>query len=286
MKIAIVTGTDADLPGEIISKHSIFLYPFGLTWNPLDDVGELYSLMRNAQKFGISDAPKTSQPSIQALVDIFEKSLEKADEIIVVTVSSALSGTHNVAQKAIQYIPSEKRNKIHIVDSESSSCAEGLLIIQLLTYLQKKYSIEEIVSLLQEDRKNIHVIGTFDDPIWLSRSGRLNGIQLLVVRNMLKAGFRPLLTLKDKKIVNYKIQKNAHNKADAIAKQFFEDIALLHEKEISVAITHGDCLKDAKELENQINKLKNINIEYISAISPVIGAHLGPDSLLLSWIAR
>jgi DegV family protein with EDD domain len=286
MKIAVVTGSDSDLPPDLITKHSLLLFPFGIVWNPLDDVSDLYSLMRNAKELNITDAPKTSQPSVQACIDVFTKALDTADEIIVVTVSSALSGTFNVAQKACNYMGHEKRKRIHVFDSESSSCAEGLLILQLVQYVNENKKLKDILTLLEEDRKNIHVLGTFDDPTWLARSGRLNPVQLLIVKNMLKAGFRPLLTLKDKKIVNYKIQKNAYNKADAIAKQFFEEIASLTYTTIHVAITHGDCLTDAKDLQTQIEKLARVKIEFVSPLSSVVGAHLGPDSLLLSWIAE
>ena len=55
--------------------------------------------------------------------------------------------------------------------------------------------------------------------------------------------------------------------------------------EVHIVISHADCPGDANKLAGMlVNFSKSIKIEYIHEISPVVGCHLGPDTLLLSWL--
>ena len=119
---------------------------------------------------------------------------------------------------------------------------------------------------------------------------------------MLKAGFRPILKIKDGRIKTEKIHRE-RNKAKALFSEFRKEIAVilsetknplrsfakpdLAQNDIRVAITHADCESDANALKKLVqNYNKNIKIEFVNTISPVVGAHLGPDSLIISWIVE
>lgn len=102
---------------------------------------------------------------------------------------------------------------------------------------------------------------------------------------MLKMGFRPILTLKDGQIVTKKIQRNARNRAEALFNQFKEDVLTNNDNKTEVIITHADCEDEAKKLARMVEKYsKNITIKYVNILSPVLGAHLGPGALLISYL--
>lgn len=280
IKIGLIVGEDADLPQSIIRTNQIITFPFILDWKKYKEGENIYKLMRKTAGGG----PKTSQPSIQTFTQVFEKSLNLYDEIIVITVSSKFSGTYNGAIQAKKKLKEAKR--IHIVDSESSSGAEGLLVLKAVELIKKSSDVKLVCEELKKYAVSINLIGTFEDPKWLVAGGRVSKVKGMLVRNMLKGGFRPVLTIKEGEIVVKKIQINSKNPVDALFSQFKED-CLSDNKSIDVAITHADCYDKAKTLSKLIEKMSGkVKIRYINEISPVVGCHLGPDTLLLSWVYK
>ena len=296
--IGILVGQDADLPKSKIKNLPVSIFPFVVNW-------EGYDLMRKAQKNNTEDIrPKTSQPSAQTLYTLFNKNLKIYEDILVITISSALSGTYNAAKQAKKLFKQDFQKRIHIIDSQTSTGSEGLLVLKAAELVHSKQTINKIVEKLKQGIKNTRLLGVFDDPRWLKLGGRINNVQALVVKNMLRAGFRPILTIRNGKITTQKVRREK-DKANALFLQFKNEmhnvilIRQLAEKnpmrsfgfqpqdDIRVAITHGDCEKDADVLKKLVqNYNKNITIEFINTISPVVGVHLGPDSLIISWMMK
>lgn len=278
-KIGIIVGEDADLPASFIKKNNIIIFPFVIDWDRFTKGENIYKQMRSVSTKG----PRTSQPAVSTFAKIFSDALTKFDELLVITVSSKFSGTNNAAVQARKKIGQNKR--IHIFDSETSSGAEGLLVARACNLIKFPVYINKVIEDLATYKKNINLLGVFDDPKWLVAGGRISKIKGVIVANMLKGGFRPVLTIKDGEIVVKKIQINARDRVEALAAQFEEETTKNGSYE--VVITHADCVNDAKKLEKLIEKSeKSVKINYVHEISPVVGCHLGPDTLLLSWAAN
>lgn len=272
--IGILVGEDADLPKNLIKDLPVEVFPFVTDW-------EGYKAMR-----GKKINPKTSQPSAEILKIFYLKNLKKYKSILVFTISSSLSGAYNSAIQAKKLLPKDFQKRIHILDSQTSTGAEGLIVLKILEILKDhpKESIDAIIKKANSFIASVHLLGVFDDPCYLQKGGRINFVQGLVIKNMLKAGFRPILTVQNGKIVTKKIQREK-DKANALFAQFREEIDSIHGGNVIVAITHGDCAKDAKKLKKLVeNYSKSVKIEFVNIISPVVGSHLGPDSLIISWI--
>jgi len=237
----------------------------------------------------IIDAPTTSQPSAKTFKELFTDNLKKYQDIIVITISESFSGTYNSANQAKKILSEKDQKRIHIIDSESSSGSEALLTLKALQLISKELEVDIILRRLKKIIPTLHLIGVFDDPKWLQKGGRINAVQAMLVKNMLKVGFRPILTIRDGQIVTKKIQVNAKDKTGALFSQFKEEVAIYNglSKQITVVITHSDCKKEAILLKKMIeNYSQAITIKFINTISPVIGAHLGYDALLLSWMVE
>lgn len=283
--IGLLVGEDADLPKNIIKKSPIDIFTFIVNWRFFTDSSSFYAQMRKSTL----EMPTTSQPSIKMFKNLFTKSLKKYQEIIVITISESFSGTYNSANQAKKLLSDKDQKRIHIIDSESSSGSEALLTLKALQLISKEFEVDVILKNLEKIKTTIHLIGVFDDPTWLQKGGRINTVQAMIVKNMLKVGFRPILTIKDGQIITKKVQVNAKSKASALFNQFKEEVAISNKlsKQITVVITHSDCKKDATNLKDMINNYdKAIKVKFVNTISPVIGAHLGYDALLLSWMAE
>lgn len=260
--IGILTGEDADLPKSIIKNSPVHLFPF------------------------IVERLKTSQPSVKTFAELFAKLLKSYQEIIVITISAHFSGTYHSAGQAKKLLSQKDQTRIHIIDSMSSTGAEALLTLKTVELISKNKKIDFILKSLAEIIPNTHLLGVFDNPDSLQAGGRINAVQAVIVKNMLKIGLRSILTIKDGQIITKKVQTNAKNKAAALFKQFKEEI-ISSTKKISVVITHSDCETEAKTLKKMIvDYNQSTDIKFVNTISPVINTHLGKGTLILSWMTE
>ncbi len=281
--IGLLVGEDADLPKNIIKKSPIDIFTFIVNWPSFTSSFSFYTQMRKPN----IKAPTTSQPSAKTFKNLFTDNLKKYKDIIVITISASFSGTYNSANQAKKLLSNKDQKRVHIIDSESSSGAEALFTLKALQLISKKLGVDVVLKKLEEIKTTIHLIGVFDDPTWLQKGGRINTVQTMLVKNMLKVRFRPILTIRDGQIITKKILANSKDKASALFNQFKEEITTTKalSKKITVVITHSDCKKDATKLKNMINDYnETIKIGFVNIISPVIGTHLGYDALLLSWM--
>ena len=114
--IRILVDTSSDYTVEEIKAKGLELVPMHITFGEEDyrDVYDLtkdafYELLTSNEEF-----PKTSQPTPQDFVDIFEDVQENGDEQICILLSSKLSGTFQSAALAKNIV---EYDKIHLVDS-------------------------------------------------------------------------------------------------------------------------------------------------------------------------
>lgn len=285
-KIGILVGEDADLPSDAIRTFPIRIYSYPVHFQSFTDTSSFYSRLRSAAARSEKDTPKTSQPSIGTFQELYKISLQEFESIIVFTISSTLSGSHNAAIQARKLLTPEAQSRVYIIDSKNSTGGEGLLVLKAARLASVK-EINVVIPMISDAARDIHLLGVVDTVTWLKRGGRISSVQAVIITNMLKAGFRPILTLRDGQIVAKKIQLNAKEKATALFAQFKEEV--FHEieqgKHVSVIITHGDCIHEAEKLRDMIVACgASVSVRYISILSPVLGAYLGPDSLVLSWL--
>ena len=103
---------------------------------------EFYEILTSTEVF-----PKTSQPSPQNLVDIFEDVKEKGDECICIMLSSGLSGTYQATVLAKDIVEYEN---IHLIDSKTVSCGTQILVREAIKMIMQGCNAQEIIDKLEE----------------------------------------------------------------------------------------------------------------------------------------
>ena len=116
------------------------------------------------------ELPTTSQISPATYDDAITEALHTCDTVIIITVSSKLSGTYQSAVIAAQ----EHDGKVFVVDSESVCIGERLLILRALEMQSQGLSAEQIVEQLNEEKKHIRVMALVDTLEYLKKGGRIS----------------------------------------------------------------------------------------------------------------
>ncbi|MDD3292602.1 MAG: DegV family protein [Candidatus Pacebacteria bacterium] len=277
-KTTIVIGESSSIPLEIAEKYNMHLVPFVMEWKEEANIEgkTIFEKMRNAKKNGLKTYPKTSQPSIGVYKKIFEEILSTGQEVLCLTISSKISGTYNSAFQARKMLKEELQNKVFIFDTMNADATEALLGIKAAELVAQGKTAEEIYNSL--DNSKIHVFGMIESPRWLETGGRINSTIASILENAQKLGLRPILGIKDGLIKPTTVKMKAKDTAEALLKE----VQGLKNPKLKIAITHADNLEEALKLKTLIeDNFPESTIEFISLISLVIGAHVGPGSLLV-----
>ncbi len=284
--IGIVTDDVADLPQEISKEHQIEIVACQFGWPEGESLSgnDIYQKMREADKKGIKTLPKTSQPAPKAYLDAFKKQLEKFDEVLCITISSKLSGCHNSARQAKNFLGSEGEKRIFIIDSLNATAGQALFVLRAIELIQEQREINEIMNELKTFIPDVHLYGFMADPKWLETGGRMSHQLANWVRKFQKIHLYPFIGIKDGVV-----KARGITRGKDIPEALFRQIEAksrnirLPGKKIRVVITHCDNLEAAEKLKELLKTKLKAEVVFVNLTTPVIGVHVGPGSLVVAW---
>ncbi|UTR16078.1 DegV family protein [Salipaludibacillus sp. LMS25] len=277
--IAIVTDSTAYIPQDLREQYGITMVPlnviFGETvFKEEEDLTTetFYQKMRQ-----VEELPTTSQPSIGLFEKTFHHLAKDHDEIIVITLSSGISGTYQTAVAAGNMTDGVT---VHVVDSEVSCMVQGSFVLAAAKMARNGIASDTILAQLESMKKKSRAYFMADDLSHLHRGGRLNGAQL-VVGSLLQ--IKPVLHFDNKVIVPYEKVRTAKK---ALAKIF----SLLDEDAkdgtpLDISVIHANRPEKAEEIAAELKAKYPATNVHISYFGPVIGTHLGEGSLGIGWVA-
>lgn len=119
--------------------------------------------------------PTTCQVPPAKFAEAFEKVVQAGDTAVVVTMSGKLSGTYQSAVIAAE----EYEGRIFVVDSESATLGERILIQQGLALRAQGVSAKEIAEVLEVEKHKIRVLALLDTLEYLKKGGRISAATAL-----------------------------------------------------------------------------------------------------------
>jgi len=297
VSIGIVTDDVAGLLPKIIERYQIEIVPAILDWTEGQNLPgqNVYQKMREADKLGMIKAfPKTFQAPPKSYLNAFEKQLQKFDKILCITITSKVSGCYNSAKQAEETM--KRSERIFVFDSLQAVGAQALLVLRAIELIQEHREITEVIKELKTLIPKIHLYALFEDPKWIEGGGRVSRGQANWIRRIKKINLHPLITIKKGQITKGGMVF-AKDMAEALFKKISKESQKVRKKgkQIRVIINQADNLKEAKKLKKMLKEIKparlpdgtqvgGAEVSFISLASPVVGAHIGPGSLIASWV--
>ena len=240
-------------------------------------VAEFYSKMREG---GVA---KTAAVTPDAFAKLFEEeALKEGKDVLYVGFSSGLSTTYNSARIAsLELKEKYPEAKIVVVDTLAASAGEGLMLY--LTVEQKKNgaTIEEAEAFVRDLIGRMGIWFTVDDLVYLKRGGRVSPTAAFV-GNLL--GIKPVLYMDNEgHLIPVSKVRGRRTSIVAMADKYTEKA--VDKENGTVFISHGDCLADAQLLADMLKERHGVNVKIITDVGPVIGAHSGPGTIALFFVA-
>lgn len=221
---------------------------------------------------------KTSQITPQHYFDVFEPFIKEGNDIIYLCLSSGLSDTYSSANVARAMLLEEYPNaKLELVDSYGATGGMGILAECAINNRTNGMTIEENAKWLRINALKIQYWFKVEDLMYLMRGGRVSAATAIAGTVL---GIKPILTINnegkldtiDKKRGNKLAMKNLIDRFEAT---YDEKLGKL------VYISCADCMDDAEALKTQLLALHPELTIRTTMLSPIIGAHTGPDMIAL-----
>jgi len=286
VSIGIVTeGNIADIPEKILERYQIEMADAIVDWPAGENLpGEnIFQKMREAEKRGIKEFPKTSQAIPKSYLDAFKKQLEKFDKVLCISISSKLSGCYNSACQAKEMLLEEQRDRVYILDTLQAAAGQTLLVLRAIELIQEQREINEVIEEIKKLIPQTHLYIVFEDPKWIEAGGRVNKSQANWIRRMKKLNLHPLMTIKDGIVTKGGIIF-AKDMAETLFKKISKESqrARKEGKRIRVLIQQADNPEGAEKLRQSLKEIK-AEVPFVSLASPVVCSHTGPGTLLAAW---
>lgn len=113
----------------------------------------------------------TSCPNPQCWLDSFDD----AEHVFAITITSALSGSHNSALQAKRdYIAENPKRRVHVIDSRSAGPEMLLLIEKIEECIQKGHSYDSIKNIVVNYQKHTHLLFNLESLTNLANNGRVS----------------------------------------------------------------------------------------------------------------
>lgn len=287
MDFEIVTDSCCNLKEKMIEEFGLHILP--LTFmsegeeyrsylkGEVTDLSQFYAMMREGKVF------TTSLPNMADTEALLRGLLDAGRDILYIGFSSGLSGTYEATSLLMRELTPEYPGRTLLaVDTLAASGGQGLLVWHAVQKARAGSSTEEVRDWLEANKLKLAHWFTVDDLMFLFRGGRVSKTSawagtLLNIKPVMhvddEGHLVPLEKVRGrKKSLNALVDHMAATADAPIGEQ-------------TVFITHGDCLEDAEYVADQIRERFGVRDIVINYVDPVIGAHSGPGTMALFFLA-
>lgn len=275
-KIALLTDSIADLPTSAIRDHHIHVLPLTIL---VDGSPYLDRITLPASRFydrvaSFTDYPSSSQPNQKAVEAIFKNLLTHYEQVLTLTVSSGMSGTHQVIQAAAASFD----GKVTVIDTKKNSGAQGLLVLQAAQLIREGQTMEAIIKAITTSIPLTHIFVSVDTLKYMVKMGRISPV---VGRIAKWVNLKPIVSIDaNGKGVTMGSAFNKKMTEAKILKQL--DLLLKTHDLASYAIVHGNDSQRAERFKNLLTQKLGQAPVFVEEVSTIVAMSAGPKTIAVA----
>jgi len=279
MSIQIITDSASDIVNS--DREDITVLPMTITFNGteyLDGINlshrEFYEKLIENQEL-----PTTSQITPFAFEEAIRQVVEKGKDVLIITMSSKLSGTYQSACIAALEFP----EKVHVVDSENVTIGEHVLVEYALTLAEQGMDAASIAAKLDEVKKNIRLIALLDTLEYLKKGGRIGKATALAGSIL---SIKPVIAIEEGEVAFLGQARGSRQGNNFLAQRVKECGIDFHMPHLLGYTGLSDALlqkyiNDSRDLwKDELESLA------VSTVGGTIGTHVGPGAIAVAFFAQ
>lgn len=278
MSLRIVVDSVSDIPRSLADEFGIIVVPLQVIFEDASykDGQDLDSSAFFKKVAMAGKLPTTAQVTPGEFVEVFRRELDEGNELLVITMSSALSGTHNAARTAAEFLETER---ITLFDSRSVTFAYGLIAVLAARMIRDgadKVSVCRQIGYMIANQESRFIVDTLD---YLRRGGRLTGGEAFIGGLL---NVKPILRITDGVL---RAEEKVRGRKKAI--RYICDWLAMEKIDLSdktIALYHADDRDYLNDLEKALREQFKLGEVIYSEVGSVVGTHSGPGCIAISFI--
>ncbi len=280
-KVALITDSTCDIPLEWREKYDIAVVPLNIIFGEQQykdglelTPDQFYAMLPVSKCF-----PSTSQPSPNDFLMVYQTAAQKGyEEALVITISSAMSGTINAAREAAAVSPIPVR----LMDGKNNSMGLGWQVVAAARVREAGGDADAMLKAAEQVRDNMVYFITLDTLEFIAKGGRI-GSATRFLESIVK--IKPLISVNPKtgSVIPSLPARSRHNAIEGLYKEFFNHIDT--RLPMHITVLHNAALDEAQALAERVQAEYSPAEIFISTTSPILGTHTGPRALALCGYA-
>jgi DegV family protein with EDD domain len=276
--IAIVTDSTSDIPKDMVEKYQITSVPLSVIFEEetfLDDgkqitTEEFYKKLRSAEKL-----PTTTQPTPGDFVDVYNNLLKDHERVLSIHISKKMSGTINSAEMAKKQMPDAP---VEIIDSEFTHMPLGFLVLEAAKIAAAGGSYDEILSGIDGVKSKMNELFVPSTLEYLKKGGRIGKAKGLIA-SLLE--IKPILSIHDGEVSQFKTARRWNQAKTEIINSM--ETMIEDPSKLIVSVGDSDTEEDGAEMYDRIKEKFNPKEIFRVNVGTVVGTHLGPGGIAVSF---
>ena len=278
--IKLITDGSCDLSQEIIEKGKVEIVDVMVSFDDKSystrtdiTIPQFYEMMRDYKEL-----PKTSCPSPNQFLDAFDC---EEDNIIVLCLTSKLSGIYNSAILAKNMYEEEYGNKkrIEIIDSTTGSIGQALLVSKVADMINEDKDMDEIINTIEKLKNELVFYGALHTLENAIKGGRINAIAGKIIGAL---NLKAIIYITDglvKPIDKARGDKNSINKVIDYIKDNMDKTS-----KTKLAIGHANCPEKALKIKEVLENHHKFEEVHIMEVGPSMGVYTSEGAVLVAVI--
>jgi len=276
-RTALITDSTCDIPDELLHRYDIAYLPCYIMFGSDSHRDRAESSAIDFYRRLVTDSnhPTTAQPTPGDFVAAYiEAQAKGAEEVLVIPVSSKMSGTIESARQAARMVDIP----VYYHDSRGPTMSVGWQVLAAARARESGSDAAGMIDAADKARQKMVQWVAMDTLEYLHKGGRI-GAATNLIGSLLH--IKPLVRINHEKgIVETGGRARTRKRAiETLYQSFFQQLD--PSGKLHIAVLHGDALADARALMQRIRAEYDPAELLLMITSPVLGVHTGPGALAL-----
>jgi DegV family protein with EDD domain len=277
--VKIISDSSAYLPKQYVDQYDITILPLSLVWDGVNyrdgvDITATEFYKRQVESTTLST---TSQVTVGAYQEAYRKLLNQGNEVLVLALSSGISGSYDSAKTALEDF---KGKPIELIDTRLVSMALSFMVLTAARAAEKGANLLSCKHAALQAYPKIGVYFTVETLKYLAAGGRIGGARKFLGTAL---DIKPVLAIVDGKIEPVASVRTKSKAMEKMIDLIEKDIA--GRKPVKVSVFHANVPEEAAELLERATSRLGATESILSEVSPAVGSHTGPGTISIAYMA-
>lgn len=280
MKIRIITDSASDMPAAHRPEVAVLSMTVTFGAEEFQDGINLTHHQFYEKLIEGEDLPTTSQISPSQFEEVFQAAVDAGETVVAVVLSAKLSGTYQSACIAAEEFPGQ----VFVVDSANATLGELVLVERAVELMDQGLDAAAIAARLEEEKKEVRLVGLLDTLEYLKRGGRVSA-SVALVGGLL--AIKPVVAVQDGEVVVLGRARGSKNGNNLLVQEIQKSGGVDFGRPYRLGYTGLDDSLLRKYIEDSSALWSgHTDALPICTVGGTIGTHVGPGAVAVAFFRK